>query len=75
MAAVKPLSRDGVKDLLEREVDRLGSQKALAFKMEVSQQYLSDVLLGRRPIGPAILNYFALRPHTVYVPDDGREAA
>ena len=40
---------------LERLVNRCGSQKALAERLNVSQAYLSDVLSGRREPGDKIL--------------------
>jgi len=38
-----------------------GSQRAWALAHQVSVQYLSDVLLGRRPPGPSILAALGLR--------------
>lgn len=40
---------------LEHLVNRCGSQKALAERLNVSQAYLSDVLSGRREPGDKIL--------------------
>lgn len=40
---------------LQSEVEKAGSQKALANRLGISQQYLNDVLKGRREPGDKIL--------------------
>jgi DNA-binding transcriptional regulator YdaS (Cro superfamily) len=41
--------------LLRQKVKHMGSQAALARACGVSPMYLSDVLKGRRPVGPKLL--------------------
>lgn len=43
-----------------------GSQRAWAAKHDVSPQYISDVLNGRKPPGPKILKPLGYRAITVY---------
>lgn len=57
--AVKKLSQDDVVQLLQRAQGDL-TQKDFALKLGVSQQYLSDVLLGRRDPGPSILEFLGI---------------
>jgi len=54
------MNTDEVIHLIYDTVNRLGSQKALAFRMRISEQYLSDVLNRRREPGAMILKYFKL---------------
>lgn len=42
-------------DYLRKNIAALGSQKAFAERAEISEQYLSDVLRGRLPVGDRIL--------------------
>lgn len=51
---------------LQRSCDRLGSQRAWAAKHGVSAAYVSDVLMGRKEPGPAILEPLGLIAETVY---------
>lgn len=44
-----------------------GSQKKCAAAMKVSQQYLSDVLKGRRELGPSILEPLGFAARTIYI--------
>lgn len=46
---------------LHREVQAAGSETALAAKVDIRRQSLSDVLSGRREAGPAILDYLGLK--------------
>ena len=46
---------------LKEMVTQNGSQKAVAVKIGIAQSYLSDIFLGRRPVGPKILRYFGLK--------------
>lgn len=43
-----------------------GSQRALAIKLGVSAPYLSDVLAGRRDIGPTILKGLGMEREIQY---------
>jgi transcriptional regulator with XRE-family HTH domain len=66
---VKLLTKDQVIALLKkRQGER--TQQELAEELGVSQQYLSDVLLGRRDPGPAVLDKLNLRQEMVYFPTD-----
>jgi transcriptional regulator with XRE-family HTH domain len=56
--------------LLRNDVERLGSQKALAEAIGIGAPYLSDVLKGNRDPGPSILKFYGLREESVYVPDE-----
>lgn len=53
--------------LLRREVERAGSQNALAKEFGIGAAYLSDVLNGRREAGPAILAGLGLKREVRYV--------
>lgn len=44
------LKTSDVKQRLVRRAQELGSQKALASELGISQQYLSDIFLGKREI-------------------------
>src|SRR5690606_34628596 len=46
---------------LHREVQAAGSETALAERIDIKRQSLSDVLTGRREPGPAILGYLGLK--------------
>lgn len=52
---MRELDEDGVKDYLRKHVAALGSQKEFAQRADISEQYLSDVLKGVRPVGDRIL--------------------
>ncbi len=54
---------------LRADVERLGSQKALAEAIGVHPSYVGDVLKGVRDPGPSILRFYGLREESVYVPD------
>jgi hypothetical protein len=47
--------------LLHAEVEKVGSQKAFAIDAGVSQQYVTDLLKGRRKPGRKILAWLKLR--------------
>lgn len=53
-------------ELLRREAEKGGSQKALAARLGITAQYLSDVLNGRREPGEAVLKPLGLRKVIVY---------
>jgi hypothetical protein len=46
---------DQVLDMLREAIAQVGSQYQWATKYKLSPQYVSDVLRGRRNMGPAIL--------------------
>ncbi len=52
---MKALTQTQLLDELRARVDSIGSQRKLAIAIGCSQQYLSDVLSGRRLPGPLIL--------------------
>jgi transcriptional regulator with XRE-family HTH domain len=54
---------------LRQDVERLGSQKALAEAIGVHPSYVGDVLKGKTDPGPSILRFYGLREESVYVPD------
>lgn len=41
-------------DAMFAEAEKLGSGKKLAKKLDISEQYLSDILNGRRSIGEVV---------------------
>lgn len=59
------LTREEILDRLRQKAEELGSQKALAFKLGVSEQYLSEVM-NWRPIGPTILRAMNIRVEKKY---------
>lgn len=54
---------------IEDDVECMGSQKALAERLKLSEQYLGDVLKRRRAPGPKVLTSYGLRAVTNYVKD------
>jgi hypothetical protein len=54
------MTADDVRELLKKACQKAGSNRAWAQANEVSPAYVSDVLLGRREPGPAILDPFGL---------------
>lgn len=55
------MSDDAVRTLMRRDVEQLGSQRALARKLGLSVAYISDVLRGRRDIGPSLAQHYGYR--------------
>jgi len=55
------MTRDEVVMLLQKMVDRAGSQSAFAKEIGVTGAYIGDVLHGKRDPGPAILKVLGLR--------------
>lgn len=58
-------------DMMERlraVIQTAGSQKAFAVTHKLSQQYISDVLSGRRGVGPRILRAIGLEQVVLYRP-------
>lgn len=56
-----------VRAQLRKMVKELGTQRAVAEKLGIGRQYLSDVLSGKRDPGPAVLNALGLKATTVIV--------
>lgn len=60
------LSRHDVALRLKAAIDAVGSQKAYAQAHKISEQYLSDVLNGRREPGQKILDALGIERVVVY---------
>lgn len=58
-------TEDEVREMLQDAVIKAGSQQAFAEKAGISQQYLSDLIKGRRTPGDAVLKALGLRK-TIY---------
>ena len=56
--------------LLKKQLQELGSQKALAKKLGISPQYLNDILNCRREPGKKILSQLGLKKTTLYVKEN-----
>lgn len=54
------MSAGDVRDLLRDACDKAGDQKSFSEKTGISQQYISDVLKGKREPGQAILTALGL---------------
>lgn len=61
------MDQNDVIGMLERNVDGMGSQKAVAEAIGVSPQYINDVLKGYRKPGQKILDFLEIEVKTVYV--------
>ena len=61
------MTRDELVKLLQRKVQRAGTQAALAEELGVTAVYLGDVLLGKREPGPKLLNALGFRRVITYV--------
>lgn len=66
------LNEKEVRNVLAVKVAAMGSQKAFAEIHLLSEQFLSDVLLGRRPVSSAIEKALGIErmPTTWYVHSD-----
>lgn len=53
---MKQLDNEAVMDYLRKQIAALGSQQKFAERADISEQYLSDVLRGVRPIGDRVLD-------------------
>ena len=60
-----------MRKMLDIAIQTAGSQKQFAAKAKISEQYLSDVMNGRRDIGDKILKWFGLERVTYYRRVDG----
>ena len=52
--------------LLRKSCDEAGTVRAWALANSVSPQYVGDVLVGKRSIGPAILKALGIEAVTTY---------
>lgn len=59
---------------LELAIEKEGSAKNFAFRVGLSEAYVSDVRLGRRPFGPAILLALGLVRVVTFAPATSQEA-
>lgn len=66
------LTQEEVVERLRRRVAERGSQHAVAVEAGVSPQHVSDVLLGRRDIGPAVLALLGVQRVTRFVATGAR---
>jgi hypothetical protein len=55
-----------VRELLREEVADWGSQRMVAQRIGISEQYMSDIMLQRREPGPKVAEYFELEAITLY---------
>lgn len=60
------MTKDGLISLLRRKVEQCGTQSKAAAGMNVSAQYLNDVLTGKREPGIGILNALGLERVVTY---------
>lgn len=60
-----------MRKMLDIAIAAAGSQKAFAAEANISEQYLSDVLNGRRDIGDKILKWFSMERVVFYRRTDG----
>lgn len=66
----RQLTLDDVITLLRREAD--GRQVEFALRAGVTQQYISDILRGKREPGPKILDALGLQKVIVYVEKEAK---
>ena len=64
------MTRDELIELLQRKVQRAGTQAALAKELGITAAYLGDVLNGKRKPGPTLLNALGFCLVITYVKDD-----
>ena len=71
------MTEDDVRALLHKATDKAGGVRAWARTHKLSAAYVSDVRLGRRSLGPAILDALGVEyvPITVARRDSGGNAA
>lgn len=65
---MKELTQEQFLGLIRDDVEKAGSQKALAAKLDVSETYLSDVLNNRREPSRKILSRYKMRAVVSYAP-------
>ena len=61
------MNTDTLRSRLARRAEEVGSQKALASELGVSQAYLCDVMKGRKEPGPLLLAGLGLQRVVSYV--------
>lgn len=61
------MNQEGFQKLLQREVEKAGNQKKASALLGVSEQFLSDVLRGRRGPGEKLLSKLGLVLRVSYV--------
>lgn len=66
MTTAKRYTTVQVLKMVRSEVERAGSQRALAREWGISVAYLSDVLRGNRHPGPSICGPLGLKPVVRY---------
>jgi transcriptional regulator with XRE-family HTH domain len=71
MGMKKQLTHDDLIALLRRRIKECGSQKLFAAVAGISEQYVSDVLRGRREPGDAILSALGLQKAIYYEQREG----
>lgn len=66
------IGEEDIRLLLREAIKKEGSQKALAFRIGISTQYLGDILHGNRGVGgEKIMVYLKLKAVTYYVSEGG----
>ena len=60
-------TNDELVKLLEKEIDRLGSQRRVAKAIGITPGFLNDVLQGRAPVTQQIAAYFGYSKVTGFV--------
>lgn len=69
------MKRPAIIRKIERIIEERGTQKAAAEFLGVSQQYLTDLLKGRRDPGKKILDKLGLESSVIYTPkQESKEA-
>lgn len=68
---MKQINEIRMRSMLDAAIKVSGSQKAFAKDAGISEQYLSDVLNGRRDVGDKILKWFGLERVIYYRRIDG----
>jgi transcriptional regulator with XRE-family HTH domain len=68
------MKRPAVIRKIEQIIEAHGTQKAAAQFLGVSQQYLTDLLRGRRDPGKKILDKLGLESSVVYTPKTESQA-
>lgn len=68
---MKQIPEERMRKMLEIAISVAGSQKGFAAEAGISEQYLSDVLNGRREIGNKLLKWFGMERVVFYRRSDG----
>lgn len=63
----KQLTLDDVTALLKRRCQEAGSQRAFAIDNDISPQYITDVLRGKREPGKMVLDALGLQKVVFYI--------